>query len=122
MVTIQEIHSVTVEVEAKNKSAAREIASKMVASNQVDLFNLFYSHHVVKNKWPVVKCINPKCRKCGGEMKAGMALQNKFSGLPDFPDDTSAATISRSGPPKMVNVYKCIKCGHSFEKNQLKNK
>ena len=80
MVTIQEIHSVTVEVEAKNKSAAREIASKMVASNQVDLFNLFYSHHVVKNKWPVVKCINPKCRKCGGTATVG--IQGNVGGSP----------------------------------------
>lgn len=66
------------------------------------------------------------CRKCSGEMKEGIALQNGISyGLPDFVgDDLSkmsekelrGQTFSYSGQAAQVVVWKCSECGHSFTK------
>jgi len=49
-------------------------------------------------------------------MKEGMALQNTLTGLPDFPGDTFACTVSRDGPAEMVACWKCPKCGHSISR------
>lgn len=56
------------------------------------------------------------CRKCGGAMKPGQALENTLVGFPDFLGDTgleAGCTVSRSGPPKMVDCLKCADCGWS---------
>lgn len=56
-----------------------------------------------------------KCKKCGGEMRPGQALQQTFtSGAPDFPGDSVGITFSPGGPGKLVDVLKCRDCGHSF--------
>lgn len=55
-----------------------------------------------------------KCRKCGGDMVEGMALEQTFTaGTPDFPGDKEAVTFSAGGPGKMVPCHKCILCGWS---------
>lgn len=58
---------------------------------------------------------NPSCRRCHVEMKSGIGLQNSLSGLPDFPGGR-VCTVSRTGPAEILKVWKCPKCGHSFEK------
>ena len=59
------------------------------------------------------------CRRCGSEMKAGKALQNTLAGIPDFPGDTYACTVSETGPAKLVTVLKCVGCGYSLAKKML---
>ena len=58
----------------------------------------------------------PDCFKCNATMIEGMALQNTIAGLPDFPGDTHACTLSLTGPPEMVPCWKCPKCGKSLTK------
>jgi hypothetical protein len=58
----------------------------------------------------------PECRRCKVPMKEGTALQNTLEGYPDFPGDTSACTVSRTGPAEIVKCWKCPKCGHSILK------
>lgn len=58
----------------------------------------------------------PTCRKCGGEMNAGIALENLVAGSSEWPDgDMSGATFGMSTDTKAVRVMKCEKCGHSFK-------
>lgn len=49
-------------------------------------------------------------------MKKGTALENGLSaGCPDFTGDTYGMTLSPDHTKvKMVNVWKCPKCGHSI--------
>ena len=53
-------------------------------------------------------------------MKSGVALQNGFSGAPDFPGDTGkerGCTVSLDSlKVKIVPCWKCPKCGHSISK------
>lgn len=52
------------------------------------------------------------CRRCGGEMKPSKAIENTYTGTPDFPDG-DVVTISLGGPGKLVDCLKCRQCGHS---------
>lgn len=54
-----------------------------------------------------------KCRKCNGNMRPGTYLAQTFSGVPDFPGDTHAVTVSPSGPGRLAECLKCDACGHS---------
>lgn len=54
------------------------------------------------------------CRRCGGPMLRGHALQNTLSGTPDFAGDPHPVTISRTGPAKVVPCLKCVNCGYSI--------
>ena len=56
----------------------------------------------------------PKCKI--GKMKPGKALIDILDGTPDFIGDDKVVTISPSGKAKMVEVYKCDKCGYSISK------
>lgn len=62
-------------------------------------------------------CASPqRCRKCNGEMKPSKALDNTLLGFPDFLGDTgfeAGCTVSKSGPPKMIDCMKCAECGWS---------
>lgn len=61
----------------------------------------------------------PICRKCDLPMTAGRALAQTFvAGMPDFPGDTHASTFSAGGPGKMIDCWKCPKCGRSITKEQ----
>ena len=58
----------------------------------------------------------PVCRRCGGTMKQGVAIQQTYVGHPDFPGDTgceTGCTVSAGGPGKLVDAMKCEACGHS---------
>lgn len=54
----------------------------------------------------------PRCRRCGGEMKPGKAIQQTYTGMPDFPDG-AVVTLSAGGSGRLVDCDKCEKCGHS---------
>lgn len=56
------------------------------------------------------KCGRPKCN---GNMRPGTYLAQTFSGVPDFPGDTHAVTVSPSGPGRLAECLKCDACGHS---------
>lgn len=51
----------------------------------------------------------PECRKCGGRMRPGIAMQTTAvaSGDPD------CATVSPGGPGQVVPAIKCEGCGWS---------
>ena len=53
-----------------------------------------------------------RCRKCGGHMKPGKAIQQTYTGTPDFLDG-AVVTLSVGGPGRLVDCDKCEKCGHS---------
>lgn len=57
------------------------------------------------------------CRKCGGEMRPGIAMRETVTGgVPDFPGDVSASTFSAGGPGELITVMKCTECGWSVTK------
>jgi ribosomal protein L40E len=59
----------------------------------------------------------PSCRKCGGQMLPGIAMgQTYTAGMPDFPGDEKAVTLSAGGPGKVIEAMKCSKCGWSVTK------
>lgn len=53
------------------------------------------------------------CPKCAGLMSPGQAIQQTYTGIPDFPGDPTPVTVSPGGPGKLVDCLKCVKCGHS---------
>lgn len=53
------------------------------------------------------------CKRCGGPMAPGQAIAQTYTGLPDFPGDEHAVTVSPGGPGKLVDVLKCSACGWS---------
>ena len=58
----------------------------------------------------------PLCKHCDVPMKLGTAMQQTYvGGMPDFPGDKHSVTFSAGGAGKLVRVWKCPKCGHSFE-------
>lgn len=52
------------------------------------------------------------CRKCGGDMRPGSAIENTYTGSPDFPGG-DVVTISPGGPGRLVDCMKCAACGWS---------
>ena len=60
-----------------------------------------------------------KCRRCGGEMKQGIAMWQTWTGSPDFAAGP-VVTLSAGGPGRVIDCSKCSVCGHSvtgvFEK------
>lgn len=69
------------------------------------------------------------CHVCSSKgvvsaMKEGTALENTYTQYADFFDTTTGTvkhygmgcTMSKDGPAKMVNVWKCPTCGHSITK------
>lgn len=54
------------------------------------------------------------CRKCGGQMRPGVAMAQTFVGsVPDFAGDDHASTMSAGGPGVMTGCMKCEDCGWS---------
>lgn len=58
----------------------------------------------------------PICNKCKVAMKIGEALENGFTGSPDFYGDQSGVMTISADPSKvkMVKCWKCPKCGKSL--------
>lgn len=55
-----------------------------------------------------------ECRKCGGAMRPGVAIEQTYSaGAPDFPGDTHGVTMSPAGPGQLIDCSKCEACGWS---------
>jgi hypothetical protein len=55
-----------------------------------------------------------KCKKCGGTMSPGKAIQQTWSaGGRDFPGDQRGITMSPGGGGKLIDCLKCKKCGFS---------
>jgi hypothetical protein len=52
------------------------------------------------------------CRRCGGQMQPGVAIEQTWTGTPDFPGH-EVVTMSPGGPGKLVACRKCPGCGHS---------
>lgn len=57
--------------------------------------------------------LDQRCRKCGGNMIYGKAIQQTLTGSPDFPGDTRGITMSPGGSGKLIDCLKCEKCGWS---------
>ncbi len=57
--------------------------------------------------------VSDKCRKCGGRMVKGTYLAQTMTGIPDFPGDRHAVTVSPGGPGWLAECLKCDVCGHS---------
>ena len=58
--------------------------------------------------------IYSRCKKCGGSLEYGKAMQSTFAGIPDFPGDDHAITLSAGGTGKLIAVLKCKDCGWSI--------
>ncbi len=54
-----------------------------------------------------------KCKKCDIEMLKGVAIEQTYTGMPDFPSDNYVCTLSPGGSGKMVMCLKCPECGYS---------
>lgn len=59
-----------------------------------------------------VGVVMSSCLRCGGQMKPGKAIQQTYTGIPDFPNG-AVVTLSVGGPGRLVDCDKCEKCGHS---------
>lgn len=57
-----------------------------------------------------------KCPKCKSEMKDGKAIQQTWTGVPDFIGDPYPVTVSPGGPGKLIECQKCPECGFSVSK------
>ena len=53
-----------------------------------------------------------RCRRCGGRMKPGIALEQTYTGSTDFPGG-EVVTMSPGGPGRLVECRKCRECGWS---------
>jgi hypothetical protein len=63
---------------------------------------------------PSTAGLGDTCRKCGGLMKRGIAIEQTWvSGLGDYIGDRHGITLSPSGSGALVGCMKCKKCGHS---------
>jgi len=60
--------------------------------------------------------MTPTCRKCGAEMQPGKAVMQTFTGIGDFRDRDEPVTLSRGGPGKLIDCWKCPACGWSVSK------
>lgn len=55
-----------------------------------------------------------KCKKCNGDMPPSKAIAQTLTGMPDFPGDRSAVTVSPGGPGVLIDCLKCGTCGWSM--------
>ena len=53
------------------------------------------------------------CAKCGGRMLPGKAIEQTYTGVPDFIGDSYPVTLSAGGPGRLVDCLKCEACGWS---------
>ena len=57
-----------------------------------------------------------KCPRCNVEMKMGVALKNRPTGIPDFIGDDFVCTVSYCKEADLIECLKCPECGHSLTK------
>lgn len=53
------------------------------------------------------------CKKCGGLMKPSTALDQTYTGTPDFAGSDECVTMSPGGSGKLIDCMKCENCGWS---------
>jgi ribosomal protein S26 len=58
-----------------------------------------------------------ECKKCGGTMQPGKAIEQTLTGIPDFVGDKYAVTVSPGGPGELIDCIKCVECGYSVTKD-----
>ena len=56
------------------------------------------------------------CKKCHTPMEAGVAIQQTYTGIPDFAGDAQPVTISIGDKGNLVECLKCPVCGWSVTK------
>ena len=56
--------------------------------------------------------VRMNCKICNGEMKPGKAIEQTYTGIPDFIGG-DVVTISPGGPGRLIDCLKCVKCGWS---------
>lgn len=52
------------------------------------------------------------CKKCGGEMRIGKAIEQTLTGIPDF-SSGEIVTMSPGGQGVLIDCIKCALCGWS---------
>lgn len=52
------------------------------------------------------------CKRCGEELKPSIAIEQTFSGSPDFAG-VAIVTMSPGGPGRLIGCMKCSACGWS---------
>lgn len=52
------------------------------------------------------------CRRCGSNMAPGIAIEQTYTGIPDFPGD-KVVTLWPGGPGCVIQCLKCPACGWS---------
>lgn len=55
------------------------------------------------------------CKKCGALMRYGLAIEQTYTGTPDFAGG-EIVTLSPGGPGKLIDCLKCPQCGWSVTK------
>jgi len=55
----------------------------------------------------------PFCRKCNGVMIKSKAIEQTYTGKPDFIGSSEVVTMSAGGKGKLVDCLKCEDCGWS---------
>ena len=59
------------------------------------------------------------CRRCGHQMKPSKAIDQTWTGEPEWPGAT-LVTLSPGGPGKLIDCLKCVNCGHSISSSTAK--
>lgn len=114
------------------KKARMEIEYEKTGADCARWLVNFYDKHQVKlppynvhsaNPWGKQNIINilqdhlkTHCVECGGTMKQSKVMINGINYSEDFGNDKGevGTTFSYTGPAKLVDGWKCIKCGHSY--------
>jgi hypothetical protein len=55
------------------------------------------------------------CKKCGTKLIRGIAMEQTYTGVPDFAGDERPVTVSPGGSGKLIACLKCTSCGWSMK-------
>lgn len=96
---------------AQEEQRKRDIEAAAQAIAQRDAGAIITAPHQVA----VINDSGPEgiCKKCGGPMRAGKAMAQTYTGVPDFFGDNHSVTISPGGGGKLIDCTKCENCGWS---------
>lgn len=61
-----------------------------------------------------------KCKRCNGEMKPGKAIEQTYTGIPDFIGG-DVVTMSPGGPGRLIDCLKCVECGWSVTASKTRS-
>lgn len=77
------------------------------------------NRHVRKWTQEHAKRAAARCKHCHTPMHTGLAIQQTYTGTPDFPGG-EVVTMSPGGPGKWIDCLKCPQCGWSGTKGEVK--